>query len=37
VFELMNIFRYDNAGRLAEEWIQIDNRIVLRQLGAQGR
>jgi len=37
VFELTNIFRYDHAGRLAEEWIQTDNRNVLRQLGAEGR
>ncbi len=37
VFELTNIFRYDDAGRLAEEWIQTDNRSVLRQLGAEGR
>jgi predicted ester cyclase len=37
VFELMNIFRYDDAGRLAEEWIQTDSRSVLRQLGAAGR
>lgn len=37
VFELMNIFRYDEQGRLAEEWIQTDNRSVLRQLGAEGR
>jgi predicted ester cyclase len=36
VFELMNLFRYDDAGRLAEEWIQTDNRSVLRQLGAEG-
>jgi predicted ester cyclase len=35
-FELTNIFRYDQ-GRLAEEWIQTDNRSVLRQLGAEGR
>lgn len=35
VFELTNIFRYDEAGRLAEEWIQTDNRSVLRQLGAR--
>jgi hypothetical protein len=26
VFELMNFFRYDDAGRLAEEGIQTDNR-----------
>jgi hypothetical protein len=27
----------DGDGRLAEEWIQTDNRSVLRQLGAEGR
>jgi predicted ester cyclase len=37
VFELMNIFRYDDQGRLAEEWVQTDNRSRLRQLGADGR
>jgi predicted ester cyclase len=37
VFELTNIFRYDDEGRLAEEWIRTDNRSVLRQLGAEGR
>jgi predicted ester cyclase len=37
VFELTNIFRYDEQGRLAEEWIQIDNRSLLRQLDAEGR
>src|SRR6476661_67930 len=37
VFELMNIFRYDGQGRLAEEWVQADNRSRLRQLGAEGR
>jgi predicted ester cyclase len=36
-FELINIFRYDDDGRLAEEWIQTDSRSVLRQLGAEGR
>ncbi|HEV3134299.1 MAG TPA: hypothetical protein VG348_06275 [Acidimicrobiia bacterium] len=35
VFELINIFRYDGAGRLAEEWIQTDSRSVLRRLGAR--
>ncbi len=34
VFELMNIFRFDDQGRLAEEWVQTDNRSRLRQLGA---
>jgi hypothetical protein len=33
----MNIFRYHDDGRLAEEWIQTDNRGVLRQLGTEGR
>ena len=37
VFELMNLFRYDDQGRLAEEWIQTDNRSRLHQLGAKGR
>ena len=37
VFELANIFRYDEQGRLAEEWVQTDNRSRLRQLGAEGR
>jgi hypothetical protein len=37
VLELMNIFRYDEQGRLAEEWVQTDNRGRLRQLGAEGR
>jgi predicted ester cyclase len=37
VLELMNLFRYDEQGRLAEEWVQTDNRSRLRQLGAEGR
>lgn len=37
IFELTNIFRYDDQGRLADEWIQTDSRSVLRQLGAEGR
>jgi predicted ester cyclase len=37
VFELINIFRYDDQGRVAEEWVQTDNRSRLRQLGAEGR
>src|SRR3954453_2834663 len=35
-FELMNIFRYDDQGRLAEEWVQTDTRSRLRELGAEG-
>jgi predicted ester cyclase len=34
VFELTNFFRYDETARIAEEWIQTDNRSVLRRLGA---
>ena len=37
VFDLMNIFRYDDQGRVAEEWVQSDIRGRLRQLGAEGR
>jgi hypothetical protein len=37
IFELTNIFRYDDQGRRAEEWIQTGNRSLLRQLGAAGR
>ncbi len=36
-FRLTNIFRYDHAGRLTDEWIQTDNRDALQQLGAPGR
>ncbi|TDB95168.1 hypothetical protein E1266_14100 [Actinomadura sp. 7K534] len=31
--ELINIFRYDEDDRLAEEWVQYDNLAFLRQLG----
>src|SRR6188472_2100328 len=37
VFDLMNIFRYDDDGRVAEEWVQSDIRSRLRQLSAEGR
>jgi predicted ester cyclase len=37
VFELINIFRYDELGRLAEEWMQSDTRSSLRQLRAEDR
>jgi SnoaL-like domain len=30
-------FRYDDQGRIAEEWVQTDNRSRLRKLGAEGR
>lgn len=35
-FDLMNIFRFDVAGRLIEEWVRTDYRNFLRQLGAEG-
>ncbi|HLY68124.1 MAG TPA: ester cyclase [Puia sp.] len=31
-FELTNIFRFDEQGRVAEEWVQTDQRSLLRQL-----
>ncbi|WP_221329208.1 ester cyclase [Actinoplanes sp. L3-i22] len=34
VFDLLNIFRVDDRGRLVEEWVRTDNRGLLRQLGA---
>lgn len=34
---IINIFRYDKDGRLAEEWVQYDIRGLLRQLGAEGK
>jgi predicted ester cyclase len=37
VFALHNFFRYDEQGRLVEEWIQSDRRATLTQLGAEGR
>jgi SnoaL-like polyketide cyclase len=36
VMDLMNIFRFDDKGRLAEEWVRTDYRSFLRQLGAEG-
>jgi predicted ester cyclase len=37
VFDLINIFRFDDRGRLVEEWVRTDNRAFLRQLGAEGK
>jgi hypothetical protein len=36
VIGLMNIFRFDHEGRLAEEHVRTDYRSFLRQLGAEG-
>ena len=33
-WELINIFRYTDQGRLVEEWVQTDTYDFLRQLGA---
>jgi len=35
VFELTNIFHYDDEGRIQDEYVQTDNRSVLQQLGAE--
>jgi predicted ester cyclase len=34
VWAIINIFRFDDQGRLVEEWVQYDNQDLLRQLGA---
>jgi predicted ester cyclase len=36
VWDLINIFRFDDQGRLVEEWVRTDYRSFLRQLGAPG-
>jgi hypothetical protein len=36
VWDLINIFRFYDAGRFVEEFVRTDNRSVLRQLGAEG-
>jgi len=37
VWDLLSIFRFDNRGRLVEEWVRTDYRSFLRQLGAPGQ
>ncbi|MFG3148803.1 ester cyclase [Streptomyces sp. NPDC048243] len=34
VFDLMNIFRFDDRGRIVEEWVRTDHHSLLRQLSA---
>jgi hypothetical protein len=34
---LQNIFRFDGDGRLAEEWCQYDNLLLLDELGVSRR
>ena len=36
VMDLMNIFRFDDDGRLVEEYVRTDYRGFLRQLGTEG-
>lgn len=36
VWDLINIFRFDDRGRLVEEFVRTDYRSFLRQLGAEG-
>jgi predicted ester cyclase len=35
VFELTNIFSYDDEGRIEDEYVQTDNRSLLQQLRAE--
>jgi predicted ester cyclase len=37
VWDLLNLFRIDDQGRLAEEWVRTDHRSFLRRLGAPGK
>jgi predicted ester cyclase len=37
IWDLSNIFRFDDQGRLVEEWVRTDYRSFLRQLGAPGK
>jgi predicted ester cyclase len=37
VWDLINIFRFDDDGRLTGEYVRTDYRSFLRQLGAEGR
>jgi predicted ester cyclase len=37
VWDLLNIFRFDDQGRLVEEWVRTDHRSFLRQLGVPGK
>jgi predicted ester cyclase len=36
IWDLSNIFRFDDEGRIVEEWVRTDYRSFLRQLGAEG-
>jgi hypothetical protein len=34
-YRINNVFRYDDDGRLAEEWAQYDSRLFLETLGVR--
>jgi hypothetical protein len=34
--DLLNMFRFDNQGRLIEEFVRTDYRSFLRTMGAEG-
>ena len=34
IWDLMNMFRFDDSGRLVEEWVRTDNSSFLKQLSA---
>ena len=36
VMDLINVFRFDDEGRLIDEYVRTDNRSLLRALGAEG-
>jgi predicted ester cyclase len=37
VWDLLILFRFDDQGRLVEEWVRADYGTFLHQLGAQGK
>ncbi len=37
IWDLMNIFRFNDEGKLIEEFVRTDYRSFLRQLGAEGK
>lgn len=37
LWDLANIFLFDDQGRIVEEWVRTDYRSFLNQLGAEGR
>lgn len=36
VWDLLSLYRFDDRGRLSEEWSRTDNRSLLRHLGLSG-